>query len=403
MDCAVKIVDGIHWVGANDRETDLFENMWPLPKGVAYNSYLVQGQKTALIDTIKTVSGPPFLLKVRELLGGRKLDYLVVNHVEPDHSGILNVVREVFPGVEILGNKKTAEFLLHLHQVKDGLRVVADGETLDLGGHTLGFHLVPMVHWPETMATFEHEHGVLFSCDAFGAFGALDGGLFDDEIDVDAAEGEMLRYYANIVGRYSVMVQKALQKLAGLPVRIIAPSHGPVWRRDPAKVIERYRRWSHWEAEPGVALCYASMYGNVRKMMEAVAEGLMAGGERRLAVHDVSRAHLSFMLRDAWRYQVVLLGSPAYDTLLHPLMAHLVDLFERKGLKNRLLGVFGSYGWSGGGVRALEEFAGRSGWELIAPPVEARFQPTGEVLEACRALGRAAAARLRAQTGPLTH
>lgn len=251
MESAVKLVDGVHWVGANDRETDLFENMWPLPKGVAYNSYLVQGRKTALIDTIKTVSGPPFLAKVRELLGGRKLDYLVVNHVEPDHSGILNVVRQVFPGVELVGNKKTAEFLLHLHKVTDGIRVVADGETLDLGGHRLTFHLAPMVHWPETMVTFEHEHGVLFSCDAFGAFGALDGGLFDDEIDVDEAESEMLRYYSNIVGRYSVMVQKALAKLAGLPVEIIAPSHGPVWRKDPAKVIERYRRWSHWEVNAG--------------------------------------------------------------------------------------------------------------------------------------------------------
>ncbi|HOX44209.1 MAG TPA: FprA family A-type flavoprotein [Myxococcota bacterium] len=400
MESAVKLVDGVHWVGANDRETDLFENMWPLPKGVAYNSYLVQGRKTALIDTIKTVSGPPFLAKVRELLGGRKLDYLVVNHVEPDHSGILNVVRQVFPGVELVGNKKTAEFLLHLHKVTDGIRVVADGETLDLGGHRLTFHLAPMVHWPETMVTFEHEHGVLFSCDAFGAFGALDGGLFDDEIDVDEAESEMLRYYSNIVGRYSVMVQKALAKLAGLPVEIIAPSHGPVWRKDPAKVIERYRRWSHWEAERGVVLCYGSMYGNVRKMMEAVAEGLVAGGERRLVVHDVSRAHLSTMVRDAWRYQAVLLGAPAYDTLLYPPMAHLVDLFERKGLKNRLLGIFGSYGWSGGGVSALKEFAGRCAWELVEPVVEARFQPAEEALAACRELGSHVAARLRAQAEP---
>ncbi len=398
MESIVEVADGIHWVGANDRETDLFENIWPLPDGVAYNSYLVRGDKTALIDTVKTVNGPPFLSRVRELLGpDGRLDYLVFNHVEPDHSGIVRVVREIWPDVTIVGNKKTAEFLGHLHGVVDNIQIIGDGDTLDLGGRTLRFHLVPMVHWPETMVTHDERTGVLFSCDAFGAFGTLDGGLFDDQIDVARAESEMLRYYSNIVGRYSMMVAKALDKLAGLDVKIICPSHGPVWRSDPGEVIARYRRWANYEAERGAVLCYGSMYANTRRMMESVAEGLGAGGEKRIVVHDVSRIHLSTMLRDAWRYRAVILGAPTYDMKLYPPMAHLVDLFERKGLKNRLLGIFGSYGWSGGGVSALQGFAERSGWELIEPVVEARFSPEPELLEQCRTLGRSVARRLAEQ------
>ncbi len=395
MESIVEIKDGIYWVGANDRETDLFENIWPLPKGVAYNSYLIKDDKTALIDTVKTINGPPFLSRVRDLLGPEgKLDYLIVNHVEPDHSGILRVVREIWPEVKIIGNKKTAEFIEHLHKVTDNIQVVADGDTLDLGHHKLQFHLVPMVHWPETMVSYDTTTSVAFTCDAFGAFGTLDGGLFDDQIDVDEAELEMLRYYSNIVGRYSMMVEKALDKLAGLDIQIICPSHGPVWRTDPAKVIARYRRWATYQAERGVTLCYGSMYANTRRMMEAVAEGLGEGGEKNIQVHDVSRTHLSYMLRDAWRYQAVVMGAPAYDTKLYLPMAHLVDLFDRKGLKNRLLGIFGSFGWSGGGVSSLKEFAERCNWDLVEPVVEARFSPGEDMLAQCRELGRNVARHL---------
>ena len=395
MESIVEIKDGIFWLGANDRETDLFENIWPLPKGVAYNSYVVRGEKTALIDTVKTVNGPPFLSRLRELVSpDDKLDYLVINHIEPDHSGILRVVREIWPDVTIVGNKKTIEFLKFLHQVEDNVQVVDDGDELDLGGRKLRFSLVPMVHWPETMVTYDVKTGVLFSGDAFGSFGTLDGGLFDDQIDVDEAESEMLRYYSNIVGRYSMMVEKALDKLADLDIKVICPSHGPVWRSDPAKVIARYRRWSSYEAERGAVICYGSMYANSRRMMEAVAEGLGQGGEKRILIHDVSRSHPSYMLRDAWRLQAIILGAPAYDTKLYPPMAHLVDYFDRKGLKNRLLGIFGSYGWSGGGVSALKEFSERCKWDLVDPVVEARFSPDMDHLAQCRTLGKNVARHL---------
>jgi len=389
MDSPILIRDNIYWVGTNDRETDLFEGIWPLPQGVAYNAYLILDRKTVLIDTVKKTNTSDFLIKLKTLLGEhRKLDYLIINHLEPDHSGSLKILKEAFPGLKLIGNKKTAEFLSHLYHINDQVQVIQDGETLELGEHKLCFFLAPMVHWPETMVTYEQKNKILFSCDAFGGFAALDSGIFDDQINIDSGEGEMLRYYSNIVGKYSVMVQKALAKLKDLDIKIIAPSHGPIWRSNPQTVLNRYDRWSKYEAEPGVMLAFGSMYGNTNKLMEAVCEGLGKEGIKQLVIHDVSRSHHSYILRDAWRYKAFLLGAPAYDTKLYPPMANLIDLFERKTLKNRLVGIFGSYGWSGGGVSTLSDFLKRVNWELIEPIVEVRFSPTQSDLEKGILLGQ---------------
>lgn len=218
---------------------------------------------------------------------------------------------------------------------------VADGGSLDLGKHSLSFHLTPMVHWPETMVTYESEEKILFSADAFGGFGALTGGIFDDEVDIAYFEDEILRYFSNIVGKYCAMVQKAIEKLKHINISVIAPTHGPVWRSNPGWIVDRYDRWSRHQAEAGVVIAYASMYGNTEKMMEAVASGLAEQDVSRIRIHDVSRTHISFLIRDAWRFKALILGSPTYDTKLFPTMDNFVKMLSHKQLKNRILGLLG--------------------------------------------------------------
>ena len=279
MECGIPLVENVYWVGVNDRRTALFEAIWPIPRGVSYNSYLIRDEKVVLIDAVKDLSVGKYLQKLRHLTGpDRRIDYLVINHLEPDHSGAVPILKQIFPQMQVVGNKKTAEFLESLYGIRD-IHVVQDGDELKLGKRTLQFHLTPMVHWPETMMTYEASAGILFSGDAFGGFGTLDGGIFDDEVDIHYFEDEILRYFSNIVGKYAPMVQKAIKKLGALEIKIVASTHGPIWRSDPGRIIGLYDRWSRYEAEPGVVLAFASMYGNTEKMVEAVARGLAEGGE----------------------------------------------------------------------------------------------------------------------------
>ncbi len=399
MDSSVRITDSVTWIGANDRETDLFEGLWPLPRGVCYNAYLVRAGKTALIDTVKRTAFDRYLDNIRGSVGpAGRVDYLVINHMEPDHSGSVRMLLDIFPDVKIVGNQKTALFLEKFYDIKDNVIVVSDGDELDLGGRKLKFHMTPMVHWPETMMTYDTADKILFSGDAFGGFGALEGGIFDDEVDVDYFENEILRYFSNIVGKYCVPVQNAIKKLAGVDVKIVASTHGPIWRKDPAWIIEKYDRWSRHEGEEGVVLIYGSMYGNTERMMEAVARGLAEEEVSRIRIFNVSRMHVSYLIRDAWRFRGLILGSPTYDTGLYPPMEHFIKLLERKKLMKRVLGLFGTFGWSGGGVSTLTEFAkgGAGAWDLVEPVVEANCAPTAEDLKKCEDLGRNVVRRLKA-------
>lgn len=389
MDCAIPIVDKVFWVGTNDRDTHLFENLWPLPRGVSYNSYIIIDDKVALIDTVKHNSFDAYLGKVRCMLGGgKKIDYLIINHMEPDHSGSLRAMLDLYPEIKLVGNKKTVEFLQKFYGIAENIKVVGDGDELDLGSRKLKFYLTPMVHWPETMMTYEMKNRILFSGDAFGGFGTLDGGIFDDEVDIDYFEEEILRYFSNIVGKYCSTVQKAIAKLAGLEVAMVASTHGPVWRKNPWGIIERYDRWSKHEAEEGVVIAYGTMYGNTERMMEAVARGLSEEEIKRIRIHNVSTTHLSYLIRDAWRFKALILGSPTYDTKLYPPMDHFIRILEHKKLTNRVLGLFGSFGWSGGGVSTLTEFAKGGGWDLVEPIVEANCAPTDDDLAKCFKLGQ---------------
>jgi flavorubredoxin len=390
----IPIVKDVYWVGVNDRRTPLFEAIWPIPRGVSYNSYLIIDDKVALVDAVKDQSVHRYVKTVKHLLGSsRKIDYLVANHLEPDHSGAVPVLKETFPALQVVGNKKTAEFVNDLYGIQD-VRIIQDGEELALGRRKLKFFLTPMVHWPETMMTYEVADRILFSGDAFGGYGTLEGGIFDDEVDVSYYEDEILRYFSNIIGKYAPMVQKAIEKLKGLDIRIVASTHGPIWRTDPNHIIRLYDRWSRQETEPGVVVAFGSMYGATERMAEAVERGITDGGVKTIRTHNISGSHVSYVVRDIWRYKGLVLGSPTYDTGLFPLMETLVRLLAGKRIANRVVGLFGSYGWSGGAVKSLRQFVEESKLELVEPVVEAKFTATPGQLEQCHELGRAMAQRI---------
>ncbi len=399
MHSYVPVTSDIYWIGMNDRYTQLFEGLWPLPRGVCYNSYIILDEKIALIDSVKEMGCEKYLDKIRSLLPeGRKVDYLIVNHMEPDHSGMIRALREVYPNIQIVGNAKTARFLHNFYGVDSGFVEVKDGDELKLGKHVLQFHLTPMVHWPETMVTFDTTDKVLFSADAFGGFGAMTGGIFDDEVDIEYFDDEILRYFSNIVGKYCNMVDRAIQKLSGVDFKVIAPTHGPIWRHNPAHIVERYQRWSRHEAEDGVTLVYGSMYGNSEQMMESVASGLSSEECSKVRIHNVSTTHISYLIRDAWRFKGLILGGPTYDMGLYPPMQYYIDILERKKLRNRTMGLFGTYAWSGGGVKTLTKFAQDGDWDLIEPIVEACSSATPEDLEKCFQLGKNVVKRIRETT-----
>lgn len=397
MSKAIPITDQVFWIGVNDRDTGLFEELWPMPQGISYNSYLIRDERTVLVDAVKASFSSGYIERIKKLLGDKsKLDYLVINHIEPDHSGAIKLLLDIFPGLQIVGNKHTAGLLADFYGVTENLKIIEDGDELNIGRFTLKFLLTPMVHWPETMMTYEPSQGLLFSGDAFGGFAALDDGIFDDEIpDLPHYEEEILRYFSNVLGKYSAMVLKALSKLNELEIRVIAPSHGPIWRKDPHRIISLYDQWSRQEADDGVTLVYASMYGNTGEMMEAVARGLSRQQVSSLVTHNVSRSHISYIIADVWKHKGLVLGTPTYNMKPFPLMDHFIRVLENKGLKDRTLGIFGSYGWVGGALKELAEFGQRMKWDLVEPIVEAKCAPTTENLAACEQLGETIGLRIR--------
>lgn len=389
----IVIRPGISWVGVNDRTTDLFEGQWPLPHGVSYNSYLVGGERVALIDGVKAPFGEELVANIRQVVDPTRIDYLITNHMEPDHSGALPLLRRVAPRAEILTTKTALPLLASFYGIRDRVRAVADGERLDLGGKVLSFHAIPFVHWPETMATYEETERVLFSCDALGGFGALDGTLFDDEVDLARYEAEAVRYYASIVGAVSKPVLKAIEKLERLPVEVIAPAHGVVWRRDPGRIVDLYRRLARMEGERAVTVVYGSMYDHTRRMADAVARGAREAGVP-VRVLDAARAHPSTVLAEVWRRRGLVLGSPTYDTGIFPPVDHALRLIVAKRLQHRVAGLFGSLGWRGGAVQKMADAVAPLGWDVV-DKLEFRGAPTADDLARAVELGRAVAERVR--------
>ena len=386
-----EIADKIYYVGVNDRQKALFENMWPLPYGVSYNSYLIVDEKTVLVDTVDVCYSDIFLKKIEDALAGRELDYLIVNHMEPDHAGSIRLLRHRYPGVQIVGNTKTFGMLAGFHGIKEGLYEVKEGDSLNIGSRSLTFYMAPMVHWPEVMVTYDAADKLLFSADAFGTYGALDGGVIDTEMNVEHFWEEMIRYYANIVGKYGNPVQMALRKLSGLEIQTICSTHGPVWRENIAKVVGIYDRLSRYEGEEGVVIVYGSMYGNTEQMAEAIASSLADNGVRNIVMHNVSKSPASYILKDIFKYKGLIIGSPTYSNQLFPEVDSLLTKIEMREVKNRYFGYFGSFCWAGAAVKRLCAFGEKMKWQTVGCPVEQKQGLIADKYEDCLALGKAMA------------
>lgn len=393
----MEIKGKVHYVGVNDRTKALFENLWPLPYGVSYNSYLIaDDEMVALVDTVDVAFFEVYLKKIRSIIGDRKINYLIINHMEPDHSGSIALIKQYYPEIILVGNKKTFEMVEGYYGVTGDRYVVNDGDFLKLGYHNLRFYLVPMVHWPETMVTYDETDGILFAGDAFGCFGALNGGCIDKNINTDIYWNEMRRYYANIVGKFGNPVQKALQKLGGLKINTICSTHGPVWEEKIPQVIDMYDKMSRYEAEEGVVIAYGTMYGNTEELAEAIAEELSRQGIKNIIMHNVSHTHHSYILADVFKYKGLIVGCTTYNMNLYPEMESLLSKIAAREVKNRVMGYFGSYTWASAAVKKIGEYTEKLKFEVVGNPVEMKQAMKQDNYAQAKELAKAMADRLKA-------
>ena len=365
-----QISERVFYVGVNDDDKVLFEGLWPLPVGVSYNSYVVADEKVALIDTVECGFEEEFIANIEESIGDRPVDYLVVNHMEPDHSSLVSLMLERYPSLMIVANAKTLPMLAGYYGVAaDRVKVMAEGESLSLGTCSLSFHMIPMVHWPETMVTWLAEEGTLFSGDAFGTFGSIDDAVVDEDDTFEQYRDEMMRYYSNIVGKYGGPVQAALKKLSGLEIKRICSTHGPVWERNIGEVVALYDKMSRYETERGVCLVYGSMYGNTAAAADALAMELEALGVP-YAIHDLAGNNagelgISGALRDVFKYDTIVVGSPTYNNGIYPPAETFMKALQARMIKGRRFYAFGSYTWAGASVRLLNEMAASMNFEIL--------------------------------------
>ena len=385
---AQAITDYIYCIHADIQTSDLFEGIWPIPHGVSLNSYIVKGEKIALIDLFRDWTGAAG--QVEESLASidtdfSKIDYLILNHIEPDHTGWLKKFTEKNPKAEILSTQKGLDLVKSFYKIDKGVRAVKDGDTLDLGGgKKLTFFEAPNVHWPETMVTWEAASGTLFSCDAFGSYGALGDRVFDDQYDEKEHaffEEESLRYYANIVSSFSVFVERAIQKLSGLEIKCVAPSHGIVWRKDPPKIISRYQKYASWAkgpAEKEVAVIWGSMYGNTKAAVDAVVRGIEKEGIA-CTMHRVPDENVSYVLAAAYKSSGLIIAMPTYEYAIFPPMAYVLDIFRRKHIFGKKALRIGSWGWVGGAKKEYDAALANLKWDCLDSlewagyPTEAEF------------------------------
>jgi len=387
--------DYIRCLTADIYGKELFEGIWPVPQGYSLNCYLVKGEKTALIDLFRDVGKAGEEMDSQLHPAGaewEKIDYLILNHLEPDHTGWLRQFRERNPRGEIISTVKGINLVKSFYKIETGLRAVKEGDTLDLGGVVLRFFETPNIHWPETMMTWEARSGTLFSCDAFGSFGALRGKVFDDQASLEEQallEKESLRYYANIVASFSAFVEKGLEKLSALDIRCVAPSHGLVWRKNPSVIIDRYRKYASYargQEEREISVIWGSMYGNTKQGVDAVIRGIEAEGVP-CTVHRVPDEDISFVLADAYKSKGLVLAMPTYEYALFPPMAYTLDIFRRKHIFGKKVLRIGSWGWVGGARKEYEAAIEPLKWESI-PSLEWAGTPTTEELQVLESRGR---------------
>ena len=364
------ITDEIRYIGVNDHEIDLFEGQYIVPNGMAYNSYVILDEKVAVMDTVDVRFAQQWLQNLQDALAGRQPDYLIIQHMEPDHSSLVRYMLEKYPEMMIVANAKTLPMLTGYYGITaDKVLVMKEGESHSLGSCSLSFHMIPMVHWPETMVTWFAEEKTVFSGDAFGTFGTVNDDIVDTGDTLDQYRDEMIRYYSNIVGKYGTPVQSALKKLAGLPVERICSTHGPVWEKEVASVVALYDKLSHYEVERGVCIVYGSMYGNTAAAADALALELENRGVpccvHDLACNNAGELGVSGALRDVFKYDTVVVGSPTYNNGIFPPVETFMKAMQSRLVKGRRFFAFGSYTWSPSSVSLLNQFAESLGFEIL--------------------------------------
>lgn len=349
MYCVKKVTEDTFWIGASDRRLALFENIYPIPRGVSYNAYVLMDEKTVLLDTVdKSVSGQ-FFENLEHVLGGRSLDYLIVNHMEPDHGATIAEVAMRYPEVKIVGNTKTFTMMKQFFDFDADAHavVIKEGDTLSTGKHTLAFAMIPMVHWPEAMVTYDAYDKVLFSADAFGTFGALNGNIFADEVNFERDWlDDARRYYTNIVGKFGASVQTLLKKAAGLDIQMICPLHGPVWRENISWYVDKYLTWSSYAPEErAVMIAYGSIYGNTENAANILACRLADRGVRNIAVYDVSSTHPSVLVSEAFRCSHLVFASVTYNGGIFTNMERVLGDLKAHALQNRTVALMENGSW----------------------------------------------------------
>lgn len=354
-----KVTEDLYWVGANEHRLHLFENIHPIPRGVSYNSYLLMDEKTVLFDTVDWAVCREFLNNVEHVLDGRDLDYVIINHLEPDHAASLDEVLIRYPNAKVISNERAFMMMRQFGFNVDGKEIeVAEGDAMSFGQHEITWVEAPMVHWPEAMVSFDTTNGVLFSADAFGSFGALDGKLFADEVNFDRDWlDDARRYLTNIVGKYGPHVQDLLKKAGTIDIKMICPLHGPVWREDLGYFIEKYDKWSRYEPEEdGVLLVYASMYGNTEYAAQCLATKLCERGMTNIHMYDVSKTHVSYLVSEAFRLSHIVLASVTYNLEIYPVMHQFLNEIRMLNLQNRTVGIIENGTWTPQAGTLMEEF-----------------------------------------------
>lgn len=397
MHCVKKLMEDMYWVGTNDRRLALFENLYPIPGGVSYNSYLVLDEKTVLIDAADRVTAAAFLENVNHVLEGRPLDYLIVNHVEPDHAAAIEDLIRRYPELKIVSNAKGITMIRQYFgfDVDACALSVKEGESLDTGRHSFRFFMAPMVHWPETMVTYDEADHILYSGDAFGTFGALNGNLYADEVDFEKSWlADARRYYTNIVGKYGAQVQSLLKKASGLQIEQICPLHGPVWRKDLAWFTGKYDLWSSYQPEDrAVMIVFGSIYGHTENAAEILAFDLAEAGVKNIVMYDVSSTDLSHLVAETFRCSHLVLACSTHNAEIFPPMHHFLLDLKGHNMQNRTVALIENGTWASSSGRLMAEIlAGMKNMELLEGTVSLRSAVAGDQRKALRELaGRIAA------------
>ena len=401
MYCTKKITSDLIWLGGSDRRLALFENVYPIPRGVSYNAYLIQDEKTALLDTVDQAIAERFFENLEHALQGKPLNYVIVNHMEPDHAATLGTVLSRYPEATVIGNAKTLPMIKQFFpmEVEGRFQAVKEGDTLSLGRHELTFVMAPLVHWPEVMMTYDTTEKALFSADAFGTFGAMDGNIFADEVNFEQEWlDDARRYYTNIVGKYGTPVQNVLKKAAGLDIQYLCPLHGPIWRENLEWFLEKYQRWSTYTPEDrGVAIFCGSIYGHTENAAEILAARLAERGVKNIALYDVSHTDVAYLVSEAFRCSHLVFAASTYNNGIFTPMENLLLDLKAHNLQNRTVALIENGSWGPQSGKLMGEIvSSMKNMTLLGETVSVKSSVKEAQCEVSKALADALAADIMA-------